>query len=58
MGEDENARLWSRHRSLGGWGNAGPVSGLAHDESLAGFPETFPKQRSSGSGKVSRFDWI
>jgi len=58
MDEDENARLRSRHRSLGGWGNAGPVSGLARDESLAGFPETFPERRSSGPGKVSRFERI
>jgi len=54
MGEDENAGLRSRHRSLGGWGNAGPVSGLTRDESLAGFPVTFPERRSSGPGKVSR----
>jgi len=52
--EDENAGLWSLVRSLGGWDNAGPVSGLARDGSLSGSPVTFPERRSSGPGKVSR----
>lgn len=41
-------------RSLDGWDDAGPVSGLARDGSLPGSPVTFPERRSSGPGKVSR----
>lgn len=40
------------HRSLGGWVDAGPVSGLARGTLLQG-PETFPKHRFSGSDVAS-----